>query len=70
MHHDWAICACLQFKHGELLDKNKPFGTYHIEANSGEEAIQKLKDEFPCCNVTTYGKPVHSVITDEEYDNC
>jgi len=69
MRHDWAVCACLQFKTGELINKNGPFATYHIEANSGDEAIQKLKDEFRCCNIIINGKPVHSIVTDEKYEN-
>ena len=42
-HDDWAICACLKFKDGELLDKSKPFATYHIEAPTAKEAIEKLE---------------------------
>ena len=45
-HSDWAICACLKFKDGELLDKSRPFATYHIEAPTAKKAIEKLKKAF------------------------
>ena len=68
-HNDWAICACIKFKDGEFLDKSRPFVTYHIEAPTAKKAIEKLKKAFDCCDVTVYGEPVHSIVTEEEYEN-
>ena len=68
-HDDWAICACLKFKDGELLDKKKPFAIYHIEAPTAKKAIEKLKKAFDSCDVIVYGEPVHSIATEEEYEN-
>ena len=68
-HDDWAICACIKFKDGELLDKSKPFITYHIEAPTAKKAVEKFEKAFACCDVTVYGEPVHSIVTEEEYEN-
>ena len=68
-HDDWAICACIKFKDGELLDKSKPFATYHIEAPTAKKAVEKLEKAFDCCDVIVYGEPVHSIVTEEEYEN-
>lgn len=62
----WAVTACLQFKDGELLDKNKPFSIYCIEAPTAEKAVEKLKKDFSCCDVTVYGKPAHHAVDEEE----
>lgn len=70
MNHDyWKITACLQFKDGELLDKNRPFSTYCVEAPTASRAIEQLKKDFPCCTVTVYGEPIHDVVSVEEYEN-
>lgn len=68
-HDDWAICACLKFKDGELLDKKKPFAIYHIEAPTAKKAVEKLEKAFDSCDVTIYGEPVHIITTEEEYEN-
>lgn len=68
-HNDWAICASISYPNGELLDKDHPFGTYHIEASTEDEAIEKLKNEFLGCKVTIYGKLKHSIVTEDEYNN-
>lgn len=70
MDHDvWEVCACLQFVDGDLLDKKKPFKTYYVEADSAENAVQKMKEDFACCNVTLSGKPIHSIVKSEDYEN-
>ena len=66
-HNDWAICACIKFKDGELLDKSRPFVTYHIEAPTAKKAIEKLKKAFDYCDVIVYGEPVHRIVTGEKY---
>ena len=68
-HDDWAICACIKFKDGELLDKSRPFATYYIEASTAKKAVEKLEKAFDSCDVTIYGEPVHSIVTEEEYEN-
>ena len=66
----YAICACLQFAgDGELVDKSKPFKTYYVEALTSEEAVFKFKKDFSMCIVTMYGKPIETIVTDEEYNN-
>jgi len=70
-HNYWKITACLQFKDDNgLVDKTKPFSTYCVEASTAKQAIEKLKKDFPCCNVTVHGKPIHKVIASEEYENA
>ena len=61
-HNDWAICACIKFKDGELLDKSRPFVTYQIEAPTAKKAIDY-------CDVIVYGEPVHRIVTGEKYKN-
>jgi hypothetical protein len=68
-HNNWAICASVQYPNGELIDKDKPFGTYNIEASTAEEAIKILEDELPGCKVKVFGKPIHSIVTEKEYEN-
>ena len=68
-HSDWAICACLKFKDGKLLDKSRPFATYHIEAPTAKKAVEKLKKAFDSCDVIVYGEPVHRIVTGEMYEN-
>ena len=62
----WEVVACLQFKDGELVDKNKPFSTYCVEAPNAKKAIEQLKKDFSCCNVTVYGEPKHNAVVVEE----
>lgn len=70
MDHDvWAITACLQFKDGELLDKQKPFKTYYIEAPTAKKAIRSLVEEYPMCNAIIHTMPTHSIVTEAEYEN-
>ena len=64
----YAICACVQHLDGELIDKKKPFSEYYIEADTAEEAVEKFKKDFSMCTVTTYGKPIETIVTDEEYN--
>ena len=65
----WAVSACLQFKDDNgLVDKTKPFSTYYIEASTAKQAIEKLKKDFPCCNVLVHGSPVHNSISIEDYE--
>ncbi len=68
-HNDWAITACIQWPNGELFNKDAPFGTYHVEAPTAEKAIELLKDDFRGCKVTIHGKPIHSIVTEDEYEN-
>ena len=68
-HNDQAICACIKFKDGELLDKSRPFVTYHIEAPTTKKAIEKLKKAFDCCDVTVYREPVHNIVVEEKHEN-
>ena len=68
-HNNLAICACLKFKDSKLLDKSKPFATYHIEAPTAKKAVEKIEKVFDSCDVTIYGEPVHSIVTEEEYEN-
>ncbi len=68
-HNVWAITACIQFADGGLVNKSRPFSTYNVEASTAENAVEKLKTMFNCCNVAVYGKPTKSVVTHEEYEN-
>ena len=52
MTYDWEVVACIQYPNGELVDKNKPFATYHVEANTYKKAVEKLKKDFNMCEVT------------------
>lgn len=68
MRDDWRVCCCIQHKNGELLDKKKPFTELHINAASAEDAVNEVKKMFNMCDVTVVGQPVHSVVTDEDYN--
>lgn len=69
-HHDWVVCACLKFKNDkELFYRDRPFRTFHIEALTAEDAIEQLKKNFAECDVIVHGEPVHSIVSEEEYEN-
>ena len=69
-HHDWAICACLKFKNDkELFYRDRPFRTYHIEAPTAKAAIKQFKKNFAECDIIMHGEPVHSIVTEEEFEN-
>lgn len=68
MRDDWRVCCCIQYKTGELLDKKKPFTELHINAISAEDAVNEVKKMFNMCDVTVVGQPVHSFVTDEDYN--
>ena len=67
MMYDWEIVACLQYPDGELLDKSKPFKTYHVEAETMVDAVNKLKEDFNMCNVTIGSKPVAKELSREAH---
>lgn len=68
MRDDWRVTCCIQYKNGELLDKKKPFTELHINATSAEDAVNEVKKMFNMCDVTVVGQPVHSLVTDEDYN--
>lgn len=70
MKKSWSICACLQFVDGELVDKQHPFASYNIEAPTAEKAVEKLKKDFSCCDVTVYGKPALNAVDEEEEEGA
>ena len=69
MLKEWAICCCIQWETGELFNKQKPFATYYIEADTTEKAIKNLKDSFKACILTIVGTPELRLVSKAEYEN-
>lgn len=68
MHHNWKICYSFKKKDGSLLEEDHPFREANIEANTAEEAIASLKNEFPMYIVDVHGAPCYSEVSDEEFN--
>lgn len=67
MIDNWKICY-IAWLAGEILDKNTPFKSANIRAKTAEEAINKLKNMMHMCKIDIIGKPVHSYVTEAEYE--
>ena len=68
MKNCWKICYAAYSKAGVPLDEKEQFTYANIVANTADEAVSILRDEFNMMEVKTFGKPMHFYVYDEEYD--
>ena len=68
MIDNWKICYVATYPNGEMLDSDNPFKTANINAKTSAEAIEKLKEEFRGCKIAIHGTPMHSLISEHEYE--
>lgn len=70
MRDNWKICYTAISKAGEPLEESKKdrFTYANICAKTANEAIDILKSEFSMFDIKVFGKPIHSYVTDEDYD--
>lgn len=69
MINDWKICYSVLMPDGSHLNPKEPFLVAHINGKTEDEAIANLKNEFIGLEVKTFGKPVHTFIYEDEYEN-
>ena len=67
MIDNWKICY-IAWLAGEIVDKKTPFKSANIQAKTAEEAVEQLRAMMNMCKIDIIGKPVHSYITEAEYN--
>ena len=69
MIDDWKICYSVYYPDGSTVDPKEKFMFAHIRAKNEDEAISILKKEFYGLDVKIFGKPIHTFISEDEYEN-
>lgn len=66
----WKICYTATYPDGKMLmiEREKPFMTANIVADTEENAVKKLMQEFRGLKVKVVEPPQHSVMSEHEYD--
>lgn len=64
----WKITYCGWITEGELLDKQNPFKTAYVSAETAEDAIKVLRAELKLPEIDICSKPELELISKEDYE--